>query len=265
MAWNNPITWTAIPIPVATANQQWRDNLLYLKAAIDTNIVQPDSFTGPVNNFGLTPSVRVVNCTNATQRTYTGFTAGVDGQRVLFVSKGAGHVDFTHEGTGSTAANRLKNFATFGPTTLAAGVGRAEFEYDATAARWQLLWHEQGAWITRTFAAGNYTASAGTWSVAAASRDAYWLDNRTLKVSFAASGTTSGTPVTVRIAIPAGYMAAASDGNPYYVSLNGAGAAEGGYWQVSVGGTTINLQRYANATFSAGTVSGIGVASFEVQ
>lgn len=260
--WPAP-TFTPTVVAVATMNQV-RDELNELHSALTSNIVQTDSFTGSVNNFALTTGVRVLYCTNATSRTYTGFSAGIDGQRLLVISKGAGQVDFSHQNAGSSASNRLNNIATSGPTSLAPGVGRAEFEYDATAARWQLLWHQQGGWITRTFAAGNYTASAGTWTVASSSRDAYWLRDRTLTMSFAASGTTSGTPVTVRIALP-GYTAAASDGNPYYVSLNGAGAAEGGYWQVAAAGTTLNLQRYANATFAAGTVSGIGVATFEVQ
>lgn len=207
----------------------------------------------------------VIVANNATLLTVQGIVAGTDGQQLTIISKGAGQVDFAHLHASGTALGKLKLFATVGLTSLAAGVGVAVFQYDATVTQWRLVNHEQGGWITRTFAAGNYTASAGTWTVASAGRDAFWLKGRTLAYSFSAGGTTSGTPVTVKIAIPGSYVAAASDGNSYYVSLNGAGGGEGGYWQSTGGGGLLNFQRYANVAFAAGTVSLIGVMQFEVQ
>jgi hypothetical protein len=228
-------------------------------------VVQTTTSTGTQNDFVLTADCDLLRCNNATLLTLTGFAAGYDGQRVVIASIGAGQVDFSHQAAGSTAANRLINFATSGTTSLAAGVGTAEIEYDATTARWRLVRHEQGAWITRTFAAGNYTASAGTWTVAGVgvSRDAFYLKGRTLYFSVAASGTTSGTPVSVKVTLPNTYSAAANDIAASYTSNNGSGVAESGYCQPAT--TTLNFQRIGNATFAAGTVGVNAAALFEVN
>jgi hypothetical protein len=225
-------------------------------------VIQTFSGTGAVNNLALTTSVTNVRLNNSTLLTLSGFVAGVDGQTIIFDSIGAGQVDFLHASGLSSAANQLTNIATSGNTSLAPG-GRAQYVYSATTNRWLLVEHQQGAWIARTFAAGNYTASAGTWTVASATRDAYCLMGRTLFYSYAVGGTTSGTPITVRIALP--YLAAATDNMPLYVNNNGAGGSEGGYSQNTVGSNLLSLQRYANVAFAAGSVTVNGMATLEVQ
>jgi hypothetical protein len=92
----------------------------------------------------------VLRCNNATALTITGFSAGYDGQRIFVQSIGAGQVDLSHQAAGSTAANRLINYATVANSSLAAGVGVAEYVYDATTARWRLVAFQQGAWIAYT-------------------------------------------------------------------------------------------------------------------
>jgi hypothetical protein len=232
---------------------------------VRAGIVQTTTSTGTQNDFALTSQASLLRCNNASLLTLTGLATGVDGQRLTIVSVGAGQVDLSHQAAGSTAANRLINFATVGATSLAAGSGAAILVYDATTARWRLVAHEQGAFITRTFAAGNYTASAGTWTVASATRDAFMLRGRTLLFSANAGGTTSGTPVTVKIAIPNSYVSAAVDTAAYYIQGNGAGGSEGGYVTVGAAGTTVNFQRFANTAFAAGTVTVNTVVTFEVQ
>lgn len=220
--------------------------------------------TGTQNDFapGLIGNT-IVRCNNATLLTINGLSGGYDGQRIMLVSIGAGQVDLAHQAAGSSAANRFINLATVGNTPLAPGSGSAELVYDATTARWRLTQHEQGAWITRTFAAGNYTASAGNWTVAAATLDKFYLRGRTLWFSVSASGTTSGTPVSVKVTLPQSYAALASDIAAAYISANGAGAGEGGYTQAAA--TTINFQRFNNVAFAAGTVAVNSVSVFEIQ
>lgn len=207
----------------------------------------------------------LLRCNNATLLTITGIAGGYDGQRLVLVSLGAGQVDIMPSGLAvglSTAANRIINPATSGNTSLAAGSGTAEYIYDATTLRWRLVSHEQGAWITRTFAAGNYTASAGNWTVGSATRDAFYLRGKTLSFSVAVSGTTSGTPVTVRVTLPQLYSAVSTDIIASYTATPGTGAGEAGYAQAST--VTLNFQRLNNVAFAAGTVAVNAVAVFEI-
>lgn len=129
--------------------------------------------TGTQNNFSLVSSTEadVLRCNNATLLTLTGIVAPASplkpGKRLIIYSVGAGQVNLSHENVSSTAANRFNNIATSAPTSLAAGKGVAVYVYDDGTDRWRLTAHEQGDWISPTFAAGNYTPfSAGTWTVA---------------------------------------------------------------------------------------------------
>lgn len=161
----------------------------------------------------------VIFANNATLLTVQGITAGLDGQQLSIFSIGAGEVDFPHENASASAALRLHNFATSGLTPLAPGVGIATFVYDANFAsgpvgRWVLKEHVQGAFITRAFSAGNYTASGTlTWTVAAAITDRYYLDGRKLTMQQLISGSTGGLAAAeLRVALPNGYTAASRAG-----------------------------------------------------
>lgn len=118
----------------------------------------------------------IVRCANASLLTITGLAAGYDAQRVLFVSVGAGQVDFVPQSASSAAANRQINFATVGNTSLAAGSGTAEYVYDATTVRWRLVNHDQGAWIVFT------PAFSGTGQTYGAQQGAYLLRGRTVSI-----------------------------------------------------------------------------------
>lgn len=162
-------------------NNAWKSELYDQIDASTGSVVQTTTSTGTQNNFALTTGAGVLRCNNATLLTITGLSAGYDGQRLVILSVGAGQVDLSHQAAGSTATNRLINFATVGVTSLAAGVGTAILSYDTTTGRWRLVHHEQGAWIAFTPVLGGSGGTSGqTYTTQSG---AYLLRGRTLAVS----------------------------------------------------------------------------------
>lgn len=233
---------------------------------------QNDFATGCTFLAGLTCTLRA---NNATILTLTGIAGGVDGAFLRIVSIGAGQVDLVPQlaGTASVAANRLINFATVGATSLAAGAGAATFGYDGTTARWRLVDHDQGAWITPAFAAGSFGGSGGaTWTVTSGETTtyAYYLNGRKLSVAFEVLSSTVGTGTTLTVAIPpAGivpYVAAKQMSTTIGRTVDN-GTAANGYMFVSAAGTVINLRREDGASWAnATTASDLrGQIDLEVQ
>lgn len=224
-------------------------------------VVQTTTSTGTQNDFALTADCDVLRCNNATLLTITGFAAGYDGQRVTIVSIGAGQVDLSHQAAGSTAANRLINFATTAASSLAAGFGMAEYVYDATTARWRMVTHDQGAGISPTFAAGNFTGNGAMTFTVTSGQVAvyrYYLRGRQMMVEYDIGlSTVGGTPSTaLQVAIPGGFSAlVATAGSGPYVDNNVAGT---GTWRVVGAGTVIQHYRdrllATNWTASANTI-----------
>lgn len=164
--------------------------------------------TGTVNNLSVTllsGVLNVIRCNNVTDLTLTGLVStGIeDGTEVLFETVGAGNVYFKHLNGGSSAANQFSNIATSGDTPISTG-GVARFKYGTTSSLWRLTSHEQGAWITPTFAAGNFTGSASlTWTVAGGNvtSDAYRLSGRTLHVTLDIVATSTGGTASTQLKI----------------------------------------------------------------
>lgn len=151
--------------------------------------------TGTVNDQALGATTTILRLNNATLLTLTGLTGCSAGRVVILQSVGAGNVELRHQNASSSAANRFVNFATSGNTPLFAGVGTATLACDGTLSRWVLVQHEQGGWITPTFAAGDFTASGTqTWTLAAGDVTTmkYRLTGRTLQVVFNLVSTTVG-------------------------------------------------------------------------
>lgn len=162
-------------------NNAWKSELYDQIDATTGAVIQTTTSTGTQNNFALTTGAGVLRCNNATLLTITGLSAGYDGQRLVILSVGAGQVDLSHQAAGSTATNRLINFATVGVTSLAAGVGTAILSYDTTTGRWRLVHHEQGAWIAFTPVLGGSGGTSGqTYTTQSG---AYVLRGRTLTFS----------------------------------------------------------------------------------
>jgi len=213
----------------------------------------------------------LIRANNATLLTVQGMAAGVDGQRLTIESVGAGQVDFAHQHASATAANRLINFATVGLTSLAAGSGVAVFVYDGTTARWRLVAHEQGEWITPPYNAADFTAQAGTWTVDAGDLPTfrYRLSGRRLMVQYSIELTTiSTTPYSLNFAIPGGHLSLNQSLVASVVVYDNGAAGQGGKaFTPGAGGSTVRISKTNDLTFAASTniTSVYGTAEFEVQ
>lgn len=276
---NRIITGTAAPVTLAAGTGwawleydsitgRWR--VVGSSVVSVTPIVQTTTSTGTVNDFALTAGVSLLRVNNATLLTLTGLSAGVDGQRVDLVSIGAGQVDINNQNAGSTAANRVINSVT-GTISLAAGVGRATIEYDLTTARWRVLQHEQGAWITPTFAAGDFTAATGTWTVSSGNvqRHAFILRGRTVTEYLEVAGTSvSATPTFLKSLIPNSMIAAGRATCQSMYLDNGGTYAMGASWIAAVANTVINHYKsaFGNAWSVAASTTELYVTmTYEVQ
>jgi hypothetical protein len=137
----------------------------------------------------------IIRMNNASLATIRGLRSGAPGQRVLIINTNA-QVNLAHQNAGSVAQNRLINIATSASTPLSTG-GSAEFEYDVTSQRWRLVAHVQGAALTATFAAGDFTADSTTvWTVQAGDviNLSYTLKENLLLVTFTLYTTSIATP-----------------------------------------------------------------------
>jgi hypothetical protein len=224
--------------------------------------------TGNIDDLNFS-NASLIRMNNATLSTIRGLVAGTAGQRVTIVSVGAGQVNLSHQDTNDgTAANRLINIAVSAATSLAAGSGAAVYQYDATTARWRLVAHKQGAWITPTFAAGDFTAiNALTWTVEAGDVQAYayCLEGRVLHVVFTLTTTSvGGTPDnTVYIAVPGGYGVTKLVNNAG-LRINNSGVE--GVGVVSASGNQLSCLNYpAFGNWAASTNNTIVAGSFTFE
>lgn len=122
-----------------------------------------------------------IEMTNSALASIAGFTGGKPGQLLVIRSAGTGQVDLLYQNAAASVTDRLSNFVSSGNTSLAAGSGSAVYvRYSGGA--WNMLAHEQGAWISVPLSASNYSASAGmVWTVPSAGyAQRYRLNGRTL-------------------------------------------------------------------------------------
>jgi hypothetical protein len=147
------------------------------------------------------------------------------------------------------------------------------------ATAWHTSWNSNadkidaaaGAWITPTFAAGNFTASgAMTWTVDAGdvTTYAYNIRGKTMTIAFILVATTvAGTPSTeLRIAVPTALVIAKTIGIPYRSGDNGSSAI--GMARATAGNTYITLFKdmteVGNWAAATNTTFAEGQITFEV-
>jgi hypothetical protein len=180
--------------------------------------------TGAQNNWapGLDGHT-LIEWAGASDAAFTGLATGTAGQIATIRNTGTKIGTFAHLSGSSSAANQFTNSATSGVTPIAPG-GWITYRHDGT--NWKVIDHEQGAWITPTFAAGSYTATAGTWTLAAGDVifNAYRLSGRTLQWhARLATTSVSNAGVVLQAAIPGGFTAGQSSLPVTRINDNAAG------------------------------------------
>jgi hypothetical protein len=127
-----------------------------------------------------------------------------------------------------------------------------------------------GVWTSVAYAAGNFTASSGNWTVDAGDQTtfSYMLVGKTMTVAFwIVSTDVSATPATLQIPIPGGYTAAKNMRT--MISATDAGTSDIGMAQVLAGGTTIYFYKDKTGanwtTTAADNTNVLGMITFEIQ
>ena len=279
MAYVEPVTRAAgYVIPASEWAQNTVDNPIALKALIDAvspwAVSQSTTSTGTQNDFAITTGAPIVylRANNASALTLTGFVAPTTAVILEIASVGAGQVNLSNL-TGSTADNQIANGVT-GTISLAAGSGRARLIYDLTTAKWRVLEHEQGAWITPAFAAGDFTIPGGaawTVDVGDVTTYAYKISGKTLTVAWviATSTVVTGGQRPAYIKIPGGFTVA-KNMFAMGISVDNGGASVAGAIEVLAGETNIGVyptQSPAATNWTAGVnnMTVRGQITFEVQ
>lgn len=210
----------------------------------------------------------MLRCNNPTLLRIQGLVVGGDRvQRIPIASLGAGDVWLEHEHTSAAAERRILT-GTGTILKLAAGKGAALLEYDSITQRFRVISHRQGGPISQVFAAGEYTASAGTWDVTGGDvlRHAFTLVGNRLTIDIdVRTTTTSTTPAELRMTMPGEYTAGAS--MRQLIGLNDNGTARLGILSVTAGSTVMTITRQDGSNFAMATdTTGVyGVVSVEVQ
>jgi hypothetical protein len=228
--------------------------------------------TGAQNNWapGLDGHT-LVGWAGAADGAFTGLATGTAGQIAMIRNTGTKVGTFAHLSGSSSAANQFTNCATSGPTPVAPG-GWIIYRHDGT--NWKLVGHEQGAWITPTYAAGTFTGfGAMTWTVDAGDVTLlrYRLAGRQVTLAFSLVTTSvGGTPNVVLQIAPAGFGGFApgpTNAFGVYYKSDNAGAQ----LIAEVGPTATQLQFFngpavgaVNWTASANLTAIRGTIAFEV-
>lgn len=225
--------------------------------------------TGAVNNWAAgVDGHTFVEWSGASDAAFTGMAGGVTGLQVTVRNTGTKIATFAHNSGSSSVGNKFLNCATSGVTPVAPS-GWIQYQYDGSF--WQLIGHEQGAFITPAFSAGNFTANgAMTWTVASGDVTTYKykLSGRELTVELSINTTTvAGTPNTqLNIAVPGGFTATSFVANLARMLDNGA--AHTGTLDVAASGTVIRASTDTtggtNWAAATDTTYVIGWISFEV-
>lgn len=166
---------------------------------------QTTSSTGAQHNFDLNAKLTFLRCTGAAP-SFSGFTvlgsAPTAGCRVIIHCIGSTSAKVTNQDTNSTAANRIISPSSTGQIV---GVnGTIELIYDDTTDRWRVDDVHPGQPISVAFSAGNFTASAGDWTLTSPDQIVYRYQQEGTRVFFEfnfSNTTVSSTPSGLRVEI----------------------------------------------------------------
>lgn len=226
---------------------------------------QTTSATGASTAIQLISTITHLICNNASLLTLQSIIPYVGTGDILVLSAKNAQVDIPHLSGSGTAGYKFSNFATIGITSLAAGFGTAIYVYEGPVGSglWRLIGHEQGAFITPAFNAGDYTAGTGSWTVGSGDviNYSYYLHGRKLTIDYRWDTTTTATTPSSLIAkIPGGYSAAKS--KYWYSVCNNGGTYHAGLSQISASGTTMTFFSNEGGSAWGNGTDNSGVAGF---
>lgn len=127
--------------------------------------ISPAAITGTSNDYAPTglADAQIIRQDLSAAATLTGLTAGTTGRHIVLVNiDGSFRLTLSHEGAGSTAANR---FALPGGVSYYLDPGQSVvLSYDATSARWRVVNGTGTSAVSRTrvFAVDGFSVEAGT-------------------------------------------------------------------------------------------------------
>lgn len=148
--------------------------------------------------------------------------------------------DILHMNTASVAANRV---ACPGSVRYRLHPRESVVLYRSASDTWKIA-EKADQWIDVAFVAGNFTASAGNWTVDSGDIETlcYQLDGNMMTVSFAIKTTDlSAGPASMRILIPAGKTAARNIYNALAAAVDAGVNVNTGFSRVLAGGTVIDI------------------------
>lgn len=234
-------------------------------SAGDKWTVIPLATTGAQNNWnlGLGATNAIVKLSNASLLTISGLAAGYEGQIVIFQGLNS-QVDFLHNSGLSSVGNKFSNKVSSGTSSLAStAAGVIAYVYDLANGFWRCLFHDQGAPISAAYAAGNFTSSAGTWTVDPGDLGVYtfYILNNMITVHVTAGTTSVSNAASVLVAqCPGGYQ---SRNSQFYPGVNRVG--DNGTPVLGMTGTTANSANLSNWTNMNGAGFAIAVNNAAVD
>lgn len=203
--------------------------------------------------------------------TITGITGGINGQLLTIKNTqgGPSNIYLSHYNASSSAAARLANMAVSGSTPIAAS-GAATYYYDGNLGYWNLIAHEQGAWITPPFNAANFSGSDAAWTVDAGDVQTfkYQLNGRGLAVSLSLNATSvGGLNGALNVTIPLGMTSKMALNVPAMLYNNSGSVAEFGYLLCDVNSAALGFRRLSPNLWAASTnlTYAYGQITFEVN
>ncbi len=211
---------------------------------------------------GIHVGSNMVNWAGASTLTVQGISGGTTGQVLAIRNTGASVLFLTHDSGSASVGNKIYCSITSGLTPIAGG-GNAVLYHNGTY--WVLAGHNQGTWITPTFNAADYTASAGTWTVASGdvTTCAYCIIGKTMHFTVGLITTSvSTTPASLHRIVPGGYTSIRqADGTMAYLD---SGVAGNGLWRANPASTTFQFFKNLLAGTWTGSVDNTYISATAV-
>lgn len=191
-----------------------------------------------------------------------GLAGGVAGQLFFFCNRSATKIAwFAHQHATPAASDKLRNYATSSLTPVAQN---GTILYQHTGTDWNIVAHDQGAWITPPFNAALFTATTGSWTVDSGDPSvfAYRISGRSFTLTYQINSTSVSVATSgLQITVPDGFVLASAAWYFTYAEDNGVVAQSKAVMQpgglpILISKTSGTWAASVNATRVTGTLEG---------